>query len=291
MMVVAPEPCGWLSLVSGRLVAPWALPRLPIPFFRRRHQPGARGWPGFFLLEAGLRLWAGRNVTRSLRARFWLRRLVGSRLRSPGDEPVVVATLSALELFSHHPGKKILMLDLPLLRQLHADLDQAARHHPHSPFLHRFRAPHAVVARQEAELALADEVWVLGPYAETLLSGYPVRRLDRPVAPRPAQGTDWLLAGPATARNGVYQALELLERFPQARLRVNPGEGLEPFDLLDHPRVTPAGDLEGVGLVLALSWCESYPAEARSGLPLLATRPAGGDLVPGDLEGLVSRLG
>ncbi|MCA9791866.1 MAG: hypothetical protein KC910_08720, partial [Candidatus Eremiobacteraeota bacterium] len=87
-----------MSLVSGRVIAPWALPRLPIPFFRRRYQPGARGWPGFTFLEAGLRLWAGRDVARSLRARFWLRRLVGSLLRSPGDEPVVVASLSALEL-------------------------------------------------------------------------------------------------------------------------------------------------------------------------------------------------
>ncbi len=286
-----------------RVVAPWALSRkLPTAFLGRRYAPGCRGWPGWPLLEGLFRLWAGSDTGRNLQIRFWMRRWLGWILRLPiGTEGVTAPSLAAREPFARCKGKRTLVLDLPLLRELHADLDRAAVRHPESAFLHRFRAPAEVVARQEAELVLADEVVVFGHYVSELLSRRGIRCLEFPHPTQPPIVTchgDVLLAGLATARNGACEALALLERCPDLRLRVRGGEGAE-ASLLAHPRAIQSSSLEGVRMVLAPAWVESYPVEVRQaaalGIPVVATRRAAGFaqvkvVEPGDVEALVAAV-
>jgi glycosyltransferase involved in cell wall biosynthesis len=112
-----------------------------------------------------------------------------------------------------------------------------------------------------------------------------------------------LLAGLAAARHGTCEALELLDSRPDIELRVRAGEGLEPAGLLDHPRVSRASGLDGIDLVVAPAWCESYPAELAGaiarGIPVVGTRRAAGfvdlagrgaEVPPGDTRALAAAL-
>ena len=128
-------------------------------------------------------------------------------------------------------------------------------------------------------------------------------RQTRRAPPRPTRA---LLAGLAAARHGTCEALALLETRPDLELVVRAGEGLEPAGLLAHPRVSRASTaelsrLDGIGLLVAPSWCESYPEElARAvshGVPVAGTVRAAGfvdlggaALEPGDLPGLSAAL-
>lgn len=207
-----------------------------------------------------------------------------------------------------------LVEDLPDLRRLHADLDMAAAAHPDARFLRRHRATPQQVATQQSERVLADVLHVRGHFARDLriADGHPPERIRlmasspvQPAARRTPNGSDpvLLLAGLATARSGTYEAVAALDALPNATLLVHPGEGLEPPDLLRHPRVRAVArdraPLDGVDVVLAPTWCEAHvpvlDIAAARGVPIVATLRAAGaiDLAsagtavePGDGEAL-----
>lgn len=304
--LLLPEPMAPLPEHSGPLCLPWAWP-FPGPgsFLRRRYRASERGWPGWTVLEGASRLWAGRSTSRQFAAKFSLRELCARLARPPREVELMAPSLAALELFARHRGKKTLLLDLPLLRSLHEDLDTAARAHPNSRFLQRHRATARWLVRQERELVLADEVLVRGHHAAEILQarGIACRVVPEPDCgfplPRSLAGGDLLLAGLATSRNGILELLQLLERHPEWRLRVRAGEGVEPAGLLQHPQVTPACGFDGVSVVVAPSWVECYPREigvaSQLGIPVVATRRSAGahrvrEVARGDVAALETAL-
>lgn len=322
VLVVAPEPAEWLAPLAREaprlagvdgaevvVLAPWAVGRalgaLPLArLARRRPALPARvtAQPGWIAVEAALAAWARGDAARRLRARFALRRAVdrlAARMLDGQVAAVFAPNGAALRTFAAADARgvaRFLVADLPSLRRLHADLDAAARVHPDARFLQRFRAPARVIARAEAEQVLATGVLARGDYARAALvaGGVPtarILRLPEPLAPSPPPARPpsvekrVLLAGPAAARNGSYEALAALDALPSLTLLVRAGEGLEPARLLAHPRVRRAAPdeiarLDGVAAVVAPAWCESYPAEVRraraAGVPALTTPQAAG---------------
>ncbi len=217
----------------------------------------------------------------------------------PGDARVVIAPTGCAErVFARAAAlgaERVLVMDAPGLRRLHADLDEAALRHPGARFLRRFRAPAREIARQEAEWTLATRVLVRGEYAAQILAAAGVAGVE--IMPRPAStatiraaaGQRVLLAGGGAARGGSIETLAALDELPGISLVLTPGEGLEPAHLLRHPRVRTATlaereQLEGIDAVLAPAWCEAYPRELtlarRLGVARICTPQTAG---PGDL--------
>jgi hypothetical protein len=336
-LVLAPwalpqPPAALARLVPGRLAQAWQRRQLPAPSISGPG-PGVRFLPGWPLVEGAARLFARGRTDRQMTARFALREavdLLAARLLAAapdGITAVVAPTCAARHTFAAARQRRLpttLVQDLPLIRALHEDLDRAAAVHPDCAFLRRYRASHRVVARQEAEWVLADSIYARGAYARQALRERTTARVLDLVPPTPRPGGDGrpvppkgplriLLAGLATGRSGVIEALALLTAFPEATLLVNvprlPGgaaEGLEPADLLQRDRVRPATpaerqELKGVDLVIAPAWCEGYPAEvpaaAARGVKLVATRRAAGavapdaEIAPGDVDGLIAAVG
>ncbi|XXF76566.1 hypothetical protein P2318_26425 [Myxococcaceae bacterium GXIMD 01537] len=342
-LVIAPEPAGWLPQLSsvlgpeaqGRVFAPWSLPAAPAGWmparlrtaWRRRTAPVPEGFqvlslPGWAALEAGLRL-THRTTAATFRARFRLRRALAQVCAQvlPADvETVVAPTLCAREVFAvarARGARCVLVEDLPSLRALHADLDEASARYPGEAFLRNHRATAEDVARQEAERLLADEIWVRSEFARErlLLAGYPadaLRELHPVLEASEAEREERtgrsahrvaLLAGPAAARGGLREALAALDARPEWTLWVRPSEGTDPAHL-GHPRVRRVSAeeqrvLRGVDVVLAPAWCESHPAElpraVARGIPVIATDRAAGFLdcqtVPrGNVPALVAEL-
>jgi len=317
--LIAPEPAAWiepLALAAARLeevaiFAPWAtrisaarwLPRRFRAALARRHAPGScvRAVPGWLALETLLRIWSGSRAERLLIARFVRRRVTGrlaARWLPRGARAVLAPSFAARRVFASAAGAaRILVEDLPSLRTLHDDLDRASARQPDAPFLRRYRAPASIVAAQESERALADALLVRSSFAKTqrIAEGFaPERVLPLPesaaaanaaaVTNRAGLSPMLLLAGLATERNGLAQALAVASGIAGATLLVRPGEGT-PADLLAHPavRVSTAEERErlaGVDLVLAPALCESHPPEvslaAVSGVPVVATLRAAG---------------
>ncbi len=184
----------------------------------------------------------------------------------------------------------MLVLDVPLLRALHRDLDRAAERWPDRAFLRRFRAPSWAIARQEAERVMADLVLVRGAYAHALClaDGVPEARLARlplptppplpapPALPPPAAPTGRVrLAGLAAARHGVDTALAAA-RALGLELVVRIGEGTEPADLARRFGVSTRGG--PVDAILCPAVCETYPDELRAtGVPVVASPMASAD--------------
>jgi hypothetical protein len=290
------------------------------------------------LLEAALSAWAGARADRRLVSRFARRRLAGllaARWLPEEAQLVIAPSLAARRVFAaaaRRGASCVLVEDLPGIRGLHLDLDRAAARQPGDAFLRRFRAPPRIVAAQEAERALAQLLLVRSRHAleERLAAGFdrecvlPLPEPPRPESSRGGRGPDaargkpplpagppgpaahrptLLLAGLATARSGLEQALDAAARIPGAVLLVREGEGA-PRDLLRRPGVrrASAGEregLEGVDVVLAPALCEGHPPEVRAaaaaGVPVVATRRAAGfvdlaragrEVEPGDAEGL-----
>ncbi|MBJ6759285.1 hypothetical protein JGU66_00830 [Myxococcaceae bacterium JPH2] len=345
--VIVPEPSEWVAHLpellgrgtGARVLAPWALPDLPAPLvpsalraaLRRRRLEAPESSqvvsvPGWMALEAGLRAW-GTTTQSRLRARFALRQGISrlAALRTPAALSRVVApSLAAREVFvaaRARGARCVLVEDLPNLRALHADLDEAFARHPEEHFLRNHRASARDVARQEAERLLADEIWVRGDFAreQLLRAGVPAERI-RELHPRPEtvdasrERTSTghrvthlhrvaLLAGPALARMGAPEALAALEARPEWTLWVRPAEDSD-LMRLEHPRVRVVTAqqqqaLDGVAAVLAPAWCESQPPElARAiarGIPVIATDRAAGFLpcrtIPrGNVPALVAEL-
>jgi hypothetical protein len=176
-----------------------------------------------------------------------------------------------------------LVLDLPLLRALHRDLDRAAAVWPERAFLRRFRAPSWATARQEAERVLADTILVRGAYARSLClaDGIPAAKLatlplpPAPVLPTPPAPTHRIrLAGLAAARHGIDTALAVA-RLLDKTLVVRVGEGTEPAGLADLRGV--AVDDDPVDAIICPAVCETYAPELRAlGIPVIASPMASG---------------
>lgn len=293
-------------------------------------QAAARAWAGDrvdrryrlgFVERAAVDAWAARRL---------------ARMPSP-PRAVIACTGAAQRTFAQAAARgatTVLVGDLPWLRRLHEDLDRAAAALPERAFLRRFRAPRDAIVRQEMERTLASLVVVRGHHAAETCAGAGVDRdrivalpdddrsnADRNVAARthaernvadrthadgdrPADRSAAraiVLAGLATARNGVDAALAALAHHPDLRLRVRAGDGTEPADLLARPGVEPmpADPLAGALAVIAPAWCESYAPElaraAARGIPVVATEAGAGFtpailVPPGDGAALASAL-
>jgi hypothetical protein len=153
---------------------------------------------------------------------------------------------------------------------------------------------------------MATRVVVRGAYARQRLvaAGAHAELAPGAVVPsRSFEGRRLYLAGGGAARGGSAEALAALDALPEIELVLTPGEGIEPPALMRHPRVRAATEaererLEGVGVVIAPAWCESYSREIglarRMGVPRIATEQAGGAgdvIVPrGDVGALVEAI-
>jgi hypothetical protein len=298
IVVVAPEPAPWVDLVLRRpasmlgvvaaegavLFAPWRL--------------GA--WRA---ADAALAAATRHHAPAAMARRFALRAAVDRAAAAwlPAATTVVVApscgALHTLAAAERRGIATILIQDLPLLRLLNADLDEAARRHPQCPLLARYRAPARLIVRQEREHALARRVFARGLFAarELAACGHPARLLS--AAPRPSLaarprtpdardgGPRLLLAGPPCGRSGVEEALAAVVALGGATLVIRASDALEPRDLLRHPAVKLASgpevvELRGIDLVVAPAPCETYPPEVlraiELGVPVVATRRAAG---------------
>lgn len=302
--IIAPEPAPWVveALATDgptwifapydlSLLAPVAsvLPsvlRARIARFSVRHAPlvHVRSTLLWHPALAASRLWERGRTDRQLAARFAFRATadaIASELL-PRELTAIIAPSSASRRSfaraarSHPRATRTWIQDLPVLDALHADLDRAARVHPESAFLRRYRAPHSAVARQRAEWTLATSVLAKGPYAARALAAHgcatPTTITTTQVTPSPLRAVSregpitLLLAGFAAARNGSHEALAALDAIPDATLLVRRGEGSEPRALFDHPRVRESTEreresLEGIDVVLSPAVCEGYAPE------------------------------
>lgn len=237
---------------------------------------------------------AGRDAGQRVQTRLGLREGWDRIVRLPADATRVYApSLGARRILAEARRRGIegvLVEDLPDLRQLHEDLDRAARRHPHCPLLRRFRAPHAVVARQEAERVLADRRLNDRPG-----EGEPID-WGRPAWVSPRRGPAVLLSGLPVARNGTNEALAAMAGLERPLL-ARRGEVVEPGDAELQLRPAEAlAELDGIGLVIAPALVEGrHPVLAQAvaaGVPTIATPQAAGRLsvdervAPGDVIAL-----
>lgn len=299
-------------LCSGRDPRPQALTFIVAP------EPSSwtpdrydRKYPSSWLVAvsaASRRVAAIGRADRRIRGRFLARRLLGVRSsrRLPDGTTVVYApTLAAENIFEHARrlgATCVLVEDLPDLDGLNRDLDAAAQRHPDAKFLSRHRATPADIAVQRGERDLADRIIVFSHFGLNRYSRGVADLIGTIEQPRPApirRPPRLLLAGPATARNGLFEALDVLDRIPDASLFIRPSEGMEPRDALSRPRVQVANG-GPVDAVLALAWCETFAAEtkraAESGLPIIGTARAAGpvrltaEVAPGDINAIVDAI-
>lgn len=212
-------------------------------------------------------------------ARAALDALAARRLHSASM--VISSSLAARRTFAaaHQLGPAtVLLLDLPHLRTLHKDLDAASLAEPSSRFLRRFRASPRWVARQEAEIVLADLVLCRSSYAAAAIKTLARRiAICEPTshATLTAGGSDILLAGGATSRAGLLIAAEACARLGR-RLLARRCDGTE---IARHPAIHWLdGPPPPVAAVVAPARCEAYPPEIRAalaaGIPVLASEAA-----------------
>lgn len=272
----------WAPLSAPRWMA--ALPGAIGRYAQRRRAPHARASTMLLGVEAGVRVWARGQTDRRYRGELALRVAIDAwaarEVARSRPRLVIASTLAARATFAAARAvgaATVLVLDLPLLRALHRDLDRAIAAWPTRGFLRRYRAPSWAIARQEAERAMADLVVVRGAYAHALCAADGIARIARlPTrAPRIAQHgkTRRLrLAGVAFARHGVDTALAVASQLG-AELVVRVGDDSEPRDLATRPGVVV--DRDGalpVDAIISPAICECYPAElATVGVPVIAS--------------------
>lgn len=315
--VIAPEPAPWIAPLLEELdgpvwlFAPWDLSLLSSLAHARlarwkcpsREGARVRSVPGWPLALAASRLWERGRTDRQLSSRFAFRAAVdalASVAMPEGARAVFAPSGAARMVFARALARGVertWIQDVPVLPALHRDLDIAAREHPESAFLRRFRAGHGAVAQQRAEWQLATRVRSRGPFATKALRELGCSAVIDEPAPvtrsaalsLPAHPTTLLLAGFAAARNGTHEALALLHALPDAVLLVRRGEGSEPRALFEHPRVREStaaqrATLEGVDAVIAPAFSEGYsleiPQAIARGVPVVATDRACGPCVP-----------
>lgn len=283
-LVLLPEgPAPWLDALMAEHPGPWKT--LVPPNLLRR------GW---------MRM-AGADAPRRIQARLAWRKAAGAwaaQALPQGTEVVYAPSFSARRLFSAaqaQGARTCLLEDMPDLRRLGVELDQASAAHPRATLLRRHRASAADLATQQAERELADRLYVPNP--DRVQVARPCQPFPRAVhpPPRPRKVTSSaprvLLSGVPVARSGTHEALAAVEALPHLTLLLRASERTEPPELLQHPRVRLATPeelrLEGVDAVIAPSWVQSeHPllddALAR-GLVVVATKRAAGwrTLAPG----------
>ncbi len=241
--------------------------------------------PGLGAARLGVRAWTRGETDRRYRGDFALRVAIDAwaarEVRRRRPHTVIAASLAARRTFAAARdigAQAVLVLDLPLFRALHRDLDRAAQVWPERAFLRRFRAPAWAIARQEAERVLADRIIVRGAYAEALcladgIAAAKLARLAIPARPlpRPASPTGRIrLAGLAAARHGIDTALAAA-RLLGLELVVRVADGSEPADLARRPGVI-VDPHAAVDAVICPAVCEAYPGELRvTGLPVIAS--------------------
>jgi hypothetical protein len=205
---------------------------------------------------------------------------------------VVAPSLAAREVFAraHQRGlRTALFLDLPHLLALHVDLDRAMLRFPEDGYLRHFRAPAWAIARQRAELELADEVLVRGDYAASAVTPRlrPQQQLAV-IAPAPSgpllaldrsAGAPLLLAGPAAGRSGFAIAAAAATAVGRPLL-ARRSAATEPHYLsaAAYPAVRWLdGELPAVAAVLAPALCEAFVhLQAPVGLPIVGSERADG---------------
>ena len=212
----------------------------------------------------------------------------------------------------------ILVEDLPNIETLHADLDQAVSCHPKRAFLRRFRASPAQIRVQKAEQSFAHAVAIRGWFAahqrSELTGAGPIQfawnlpqKTGSTSAPRAEGPFHVVLAGGASARNGVMEALAILEARKDLILWVRPTDGLMPSSLIQHPRIRHFRNQtelpKDIDCLLAPAWVESYPPELhmaiQRGIPVvgslravgfLSDSPAAHIVPPGEIEKIGAAL-
>ncbi|MFZ5439781.1 MAG: hypothetical protein ACOZQL_07215 [Myxococcota bacterium] len=320
-LVIAPEPAPWLEPLLDSLdrreclvIAPWAVPGVLAPMLPRHALRGVRqlSLPGWALVRAASRRAAaaighGAELRLTLELRQAVDLLVSRWV--PDDVTQIFApSLCALRTFARAPrAERVLLHDLPVLRQLHRDLDDAAEALPEAGFLRNFRAEPSIVARQEQEHVLATRVLVGGHYARKLLAKrVEATRLGALPSPRPTlllshrpDSPFVLLAGTTASRHGLEVALAAVERTKERTLLARRGPGTLASSL-EHPRLhVLSRPPPPVRAVIAPAWVECCSPEtsaaARGGVPLLATERARGwfeatVVQPGDASGLAREL-
>src|SRR5829696_7748986 len=135
----------WCPLAAPRWLAhaPGALGR-----FAARRSSGDLAAPALLAVDAALRAWAGSQTGRRYRSDFMLRvaidRWAAREVARRRPRVVVAGSLAARGTFAAARSigaTCVRVLDVPLLRALHRDLDRAATVWPDRRFLRRFRAP------------------------------------------------------------------------------------------------------------------------------------------------------
>jgi len=280
------------ELWSPLAAPPW-LARAPgsLGRFAQRRTAGDLSSPFVLAIDGALRGWARSETDRRYRVDFMLRVAIDAwaarEVHRRKPRVVIASSLAARRTFAAARAigaTCVLVLDVPLLRALHRDLDRAAAVWPERRFLRRFRAPSWAIARQEAERVLADLVLVRGAYARSLClaDGIPAGRiaaLPAPPAPSltpPSAPTGRIrLAGLAAARHGVDTALAAA-RSLGLTLVVRTGEGTEPAELASLPGVSTSDG--AVDAILCPAICETYAPELRAvTLPVIASPMASAD--------------
>lgn len=306
-LVIAPEPAAWVeplieSLPRGEtvVIAPW------------RQAPRAWRVARGLSRRTAAAVGGGADLALSLELRRAFDALVATQ-RMTHLTHVFAPSLSALKVFAKaRHAERVLLLDLPLLRHLHADLDAAALAVPTAPFLQNYRAKASFVVRQEEELVLSTRVLVTSRLTRQRLRkrGVASERLGvLPLPARPRQlryeptSPHVLLAGTSASRFGLELALAAIEQLPDAVLCARRGPG-SCEAMLAHPRLRLfEHEPPAVRAVIAPAWVESFAAEtgaaAAAGIPIVATDRALGWLEQqrnvtvigcGDVEGLRDAL-
>lgn len=266
----------------------------PIGRFAARRSAEADLRGPLLLADAALRAWARDRTDRKYLGELALRVAIDAwaarEVARRRPKIVIANSLAARSTFAAARAigaSCVLVIDVPLLRALHRDLDRAADAWPTRAFLRNYRAPTWALARQEAERVLADLILVRGPYARSLCiaDGVPANRIaPLPMAAGPAITAPATpvgrirLAGLAAARHGIDTALAAAQRLG-VTLVVRSGEGTEPADLASRARVADvAHDRDPVDAIICPAVCETYAPELRAtGIPVIASPMASRD--------------
>ena len=259
-------------------------------------------WASVADVPTGVRLWrvpfwrllrgATARLTEPLALKVSVRRaldaVVAACVTSEVTE-IVAPSLAAQRTFARLRGaQRVLMVDLPMLRELHEDLDCAARALPRCEYLRHHRASQAVLVQQLEECQLATRVLVRNRFAGRIVKQVGVDAEPMATAGEPeepllramAGGERVLLAGSTASRHGLEVALVAMACLPQVQLVARFSVGSDTSSL-KHPRLTVLQrdePLPPVSCVWAPSWVESTPNEvvaaARAKIAVVATERA-----------------
>jgi hypothetical protein len=295
-LVVAPEPAVWLEpllrrlpLESTCLVAPWAPASI--------HGVATLRIPGFSSLHSGLMRVLSRAGSAQLKTKILWRQaldLLVAQFLPVEARWIWAPSLGARATFARFPqAHKVLLADLPPLKNLHDDLDFAARSLPHCAYLRHFRADAPALVQQTEEYGLATAIEANSRAAAKVIE----RVSAAPVTPlfqrTPLQTLVFLsdgpvlLAGSTASRGGLEVALAAAEKSGQTLMARRQG-GTAPASL-KHPRLQLLDADSSASLHISALWVPTWMettapeiAQAlRAHIPVWATDRALGWQLPG----------